>query len=175
MPIYTEGAFYRRESPKRIHWTDCLAAWLSPFGAGVRDEYLPELREQRTIRWTSERLKNAERFAVYEYQFGPELEAADIEGTKEAFARIPPINKAVKPIGPPGAGENMGRWSCSIHIAVDELGSEGSLNLWKRSVEVFDSDETDAQLRQRRPKKAAHRGRKTANPGQLTTGHRLLR
>ncbi|MBN8869080.1 MAG: hypothetical protein J0H66_04275 [Solirubrobacterales bacterium] len=174
MPIYRDGAFYRRVSPKRIHWTDCLAGWLSPFGAGVRVEYLPELRGQRPIRWTSERLRNAEHIGFTEYVSAPVLDAADVEGTQEAFARTSPINKAMKRIGPPGAEENPGRWTSAINCAVRELGSKGSVDLWTRSVEIFKSDETDAQLLQRGPQRATYRGRKTAKPGQLQKRRREL-
>lgn len=173
-PIYRDGAFYRRRDPSKVQWVNCRVGWLTSFGAGIKTEYMTELRDQRPIRWTTKKLEHAYEIGATEFYMSPHIQAGDREETAKMLARAPAINKELIPIAPPGGDDNTYRWVFSIRCAVGELGTVGSRRLWDRSVEIFDSGKSDQEIFERAPSSPTYPGRRTAKSKDLGQHPRSL-
>jgi hypothetical protein len=140
-PYFADGRFWIREDSSRRHFASRIAIRRTPFGDEIYQEFMPELRAGRAIRWDDRRVERAGGIASRTGPARRPIEQHDDRFRPPSLAEEEAHEGRSEHMPPQVAtGLDRERWRISVRLARAEHPNLGSMRLLEEATALFDSD-----------------------------------
>lgn len=148
-PTYRGGRFWYRSDPSRRQIVPRVFIWVTHFGEAVRRLYSYELTTRTSIRWTTEKIRMAERYAATRYT-NQDDEQATVDEIRSRLDAPEPQQRYVEAYPEEvKTKQDHKRWLLAVAVARRSQQKAGSAKVWDVACSLYRSRSSTASLQKK--------------------------